>query len=121
MTERLSNDRACKTVPWSKGRTPAFHAGDIGFKSHGDHYGWVCLAARAADCKSVTRKHRRFDSCPIHLCLRVREADGAALLRRCAKFCTEGSNPSVNVSDFKWKKAENKRIGYLLVGQGRWC
>lgn len=37
MTERLSNDRACKTVPWSKGRTPAFHAGDIGFKSHGDH------------------------------------------------------------------------------------
>lgn len=51
-----------KTVPWSKGRTPAFHAGDIGFKSHGDHYGWVCLAARAADCKSVTRKHRRFES-----------------------------------------------------------
>lgn len=30
------------------------------------HYGWVCLAARAADCKSVTEKHRRFESCPIH-------------------------------------------------------
>ncbi len=29
-------------------------------------HGWVCLAARAADCKSVTQKHRRFESCPIH-------------------------------------------------------
>ena len=25
-------------------------------------YGRVCLVARAADCKSVTKKHRRFDS-----------------------------------------------------------
>lgn len=24
--------------------------------------------AEAADCKSVTKKHRRFESCPIHLC-----------------------------------------------------
>ena len=23
-------------------------------------HGWVCLVARAADCKSVTKKHRRF-------------------------------------------------------------
>lgn len=29
-------------------------------------HGWVCLAARAADCKSVTQKQRRFESCPIH-------------------------------------------------------
>ena len=29
-------------------------------------HGWVCLVARAADCKSVTKKHRRFESCPIH-------------------------------------------------------
>ena len=46
-------------------------------------FGWVCLEARLlwssgpclattgaerrpADCKSVTQKHRRFDSCPIH-------------------------------------------------------
>ena len=29
-------------------------------------HGWVCLVARAADCKSVTQKHRRFESCPIH-------------------------------------------------------
>ena len=25
-------------------------------------YGRVCLAARARDCKSPTKKHRRFDS-----------------------------------------------------------
>lgn len=25
-------------------------------------YGRVCLAARAVDCKSITKKHRRFDS-----------------------------------------------------------
>ena len=37
-----------------------------GFDSPWSHYGWVCLAARAADCKSVTKKHRRFESCPIH-------------------------------------------------------
>ena len=37
-----------------------------GFDSPWSHYGWVCLAARAADCKSVTQKHRRFESCPIH-------------------------------------------------------
>ena len=37
-----------------------------GFDSLWSHYGWVCLAARAADCKSVTEKHRRFESCPIH-------------------------------------------------------
>ena len=78
-----------------KVRTPASQAGDVGFKSRRSycghrtvavkrtqfalqicgsaptdspwsHYGWVCLAARAADCKSVTEKHRRFDSCPIH-------------------------------------------------------
>lgn len=28
--------------------------------------GWVCLVARVADCKSVTKKHRKFESCPIH-------------------------------------------------------
>lgn len=48
------------------------------------HYGWVCLAARAADCKSVTQKHRRFESCPIHFRLRVRVVYGAILLRWCA-------------------------------------
>ena len=71
-------------------RTPAFQAGDDGFEPHrsycghrtmvvrqivalpmgGDSpwspHGWVCLVARAADCKSVTKKHRRFESCPIH-------------------------------------------------------
>lgn len=30
-------------------RTPAFHAGNVGFKSRGSHYGWVCLAKRASD------------------------------------------------------------------------
>ena len=78
-----------------KVRTPASQAGNVGFKSRRSycghrtvavkrtqfalqicgsaptdspwsHYGWVCLAARAADCKSVTQKHRRFESCPIH-------------------------------------------------------
>ena len=47
-------------------------------------HGWVCLAARAADCKSVTQKHRRFESCPIHFRLRVRVVYGAILLRWCA-------------------------------------
>ncbi len=59
------------------------------------HYGWVCLAARLlwssgpclattgaerrpADCKSVTQKHRRFESCPIHFRLRVRVVCGAS-------------------------------------------
>ena len=37
-----------------------------GFDSPWSPHGWVCLEARAADCKSVTKKHRRFDSCPIH-------------------------------------------------------
>ena len=27
-------------------------------------YGLVCLVAMAADCKSVTKKHRRFNSYP---------------------------------------------------------
>ena len=28
---------------------------------------WMgCLAAKAADCKSATKKQRRFESCPIH-------------------------------------------------------
>ena len=49
-----------------------------GFDSPWSHYGWVCLAARAADCKSVTQKHRRFESCPIHLRLRVRVVYGAS-------------------------------------------
>ena len=47
-------------------------------------HGWVCLVARAADCKSVTQKHRRFESCPIHFRLRVRVVYGAILLRWCA-------------------------------------
>ena len=93
--------------------TPASQAGDVGFKSRRSycghrtvavkrtqfalqicgsaptdspwsHYGWVCLAARAADCKSVTQKHRRFESCPIHFRLRVRVVYGAILLRWCA-------------------------------------
>ena len=55
-----------------------------GFDSPWSHYGWVCLAARAADCKSVTQKHRRFESCPIHFRLRVRVVYGAILLRWCA-------------------------------------
>ena len=46
--------------------------------------GAVCLAARAADCKSVTQKHRRFESCPIHFRLRVRGGYGATPLRWCA-------------------------------------
>ncbi len=69
----------------SAGRTPDCGSGCRGFKSLWSPHGWVCPAARAADCKSVTKKHRRFESCPIHLCLRVREAYGAALLMRCAE------------------------------------
>ena len=73
-----------------KVRTPASQAGNDGFKPHRSYcgyrtmavrqivallmgfdspwspHGWVCLMARAADCKSVTKKHRRFESCPIH-------------------------------------------------------
>ena len=37
-----------------------------GDRSPWSPHGWVCLVARAADCKSVTKKHRRFESCPIH-------------------------------------------------------
>ena len=55
-----------------------------GFDSPWSPHGWVCPAARAADCKSVTKKHRRFESCPIHFCLRVRAVYGATLLRWCA-------------------------------------
>ena len=65
--------------PGLKVRTPAFQAGGIGFKVSAllrsvlsvvhwttAPHGWVCPVARAADCKSVTKKHRRFESCPIH-------------------------------------------------------
>ena len=73
-----------------------------GFDSPWSHYGWVCLAARAADCKSVTQKHRRFEvSVPLRSAqdkrpldvlrpapstfrLRVRAVYGATLLKWCA-------------------------------------
>ena len=39
---------------------------------------WVGrTAASAADCKSVDFGHRQFESGPAHLCLRVREVEGA--------------------------------------------
>ncbi len=124
--ECVSKNRLKSSEPviWSpslKVRTSAFQAEDTGFNSRGDHCDhrimvvqqivdllvrvrvplvtlrMGCLAAKAADCKSVTRKHRRFESYPIHLCLRVREVYGPTLLRWCAFIRTEGSNPSANV------------------------
>ena len=74
-----------------KVRTPAFQAGDDGFEPRRSYCGyrtmvvrqivallmgvrfplvtpWMGMSsARAADCKSVTKKHRRFESCPIHV------------------------------------------------------
>lgn len=37
---------------------------------------WVCRVAKAADCKSVTSKHRRFDSCPTDQALVAQSAGG---------------------------------------------
>ena len=98
-------------------------------------HGWVCPAARLlwssgpcsattetecrpADCKSVTKKHRRFESCPIHFlfacprglwCLSVplRSSQNGCppdILRPAKVVCvkrTEGSNPSANVLEME--------------------
>lgn len=46
----------------SVGRRLALHARRRRFKSVSAHYAGLCLAARAARCKRVTKKHRWFES-----------------------------------------------------------
>ena len=47
-------------------------------------YAWVCLAARAVDCKSITKKHRWFESTPAHFLFKksvYRSEDSQSLLK----------------------------------------
>ena len=77
---------------------------------------WVGrTAASAADCKSVDFGHRQFESGPAHLCLRVREVEGASPLRRCAVTRTGGSNPPANalvsfIKEYAKEKGFHKNI-----------
>ena len=46
--------RATHSEEAQRRRTPASQAGDVGFKSRRSYYGWVCLAAKAGVCKTLT-------------------------------------------------------------------
>ncbi len=82
-------------------------------------HGWVCLAARAADCKSVTQKHRRFESCPIHFpfacprglwCHPAKVACGNAPKVRILPQTLQGRD-GIHSRNFHAGAAKKKRIG----------
>lgn len=58
-------------------------------------YRWVCLAAKTADCKSVTRKHRGFESHPIYFTDMAEPEDAAG--SNPAGEIRAGSNPAVSI------------------------
>ena len=62
-------------------------------------HGWVCLAARAADCKSVTLKTPQVRVLPHPLSVCVSEWFMVPPLKESVRQRTEGSNPSANDSE----------------------
>lgn len=62
-------------------------------------YGRVCLAARARDCKSPTKKHRRFDSYLSHHFMRQCWNWQTGQLEVLVGYARMGSSPFCRTSD----------------------